>query len=68
MGQSLKQIIICTESMIVFIINGIVINLQKCMKIGHFKYRLTPGDHRYICFSIILRQIDKKEQNISPFL
>jgi len=40
MGQSLKQIIICTESMIVFIINGIVINLQKCVQIGHFKYRV----------------------------
>ena len=38
MGQTLKQIIICTESMIVFIVNGIVINLQKCVQIGHFKY------------------------------
>ena len=35
-----KQIIISTEYMILFIINGIVINLPKFMTIGLFKYRV----------------------------
>ena len=34
--------------MIVFIINGIVINLQKCLQIGHFKYRVILPSEQFL--------------------